>query len=90
MNFNELAITCVIGVIAFFLRDLFKRLTELEEKADKYQAEFGKMIGRISNIDTKATAELKRIEEMMNIHFKNQSDKLEELQRLVERINQNK
>lgn len=87
MNFNELAITCVIGVIAFFLRDLFKRLTELEEKADKYQAEFGKMIGRISNIDTKATAELKRIEEMMNIHFKNQSDKLEELQRILERLN---
>ena len=87
MNFNELAITCVIGVIAFFLRDLFKRLTELEEKADKYQAEFGKMIGRISNIDTKATAELKRIEEMMNIHFKNQSDKLEEMQRMLERLN---
>jgi hypothetical protein len=87
MNFNEIAITCVIGVIAFFLRDLFKRLTELEEKADKYQAEFGKMIGRISNIDTKATAELKRIEEMMNIHFKNQSDKLEEMQRMLERLN---
>jgi hypothetical protein len=87
MEFNNIIVTCVIGVIAFFLRDLFKRLNELEEKADKYQAEFGKMIGRISNIDTKATAELKRIEEMMNIHFKNQSDKLEELQRMLERIN---
>lgn len=85
MELNNLIITCVIGVIAFFLRDLFKRLNDLEEKADKYQTEFGKMIGRISNIDTKATAELKRIEEMMNIHFKNQSDKLEELQRLIER-----
>lgn len=87
MEFNSIVVSCVIGVIAFFLRDLFKRLNELEDKADKYQAEFGKMIGRISNIDTKATAELKRIEEMMNIHFKNQSDKLEELQRILERLN---
>jgi len=85
MELNNIVITCAIGVIAFFLRDLFNRLNDLEVKADKYQAEFGKMIGRISNIDTKATAELKRIEEMMNIHFKNQSDKLEELQRLLEK-----
>lgn len=85
MDLNNIIIACVIGVIGFFLRDLFKRLNDLEIKADKYQTEFGKMIGRISNIDTKATAELKRIEEMMNIHFKNQSDKLEELQRLIER-----
>lgn len=90
MEFNNIVVTCVIGVIAFFLRDLFKRLNELEEKADKYQAEFGKMIGRISNIDTKATAELKRIEEMMNVHFKNQGDKLEEMQRILERLSQNR
>jgi len=90
MEFNNIIVTCVIGIIAFFLRDLFKRLNELEEKADKYQAEFGRMIGRISNIDTKATAELKRIEEMMNVHFKNQGDKLEELTRLVERLSQNR
>lgn len=80
-----------IAVITFFLKDLFARFKELEEKVDhsisKYQSEFGKMVGRISQIDTKATAELRRIEEMMNVHFKNQSDKLEELQRMIERIN---
>ena len=93
MEFNiiEILIAGGIAVITFFLKDLFARFKELEEKVDhsisKYQSEFGKMIGRVSQIDTKATGELKRIEEMMNVHFKNQTDKLEELQRMLERIN---
>ena len=48
------------------------------------------MIGRLNTIDTRTTSELKRLEEMMDIHFKNQSDKLEELQRLVERLTINR
>jgi hypothetical protein len=83
-----------LAIITFFLKDLFNRFKELEEKVDnsitKYQTEFGKMIGRVSQIDTKATAELKRIEEMMNVHFKNQSDKLEEMQRILERLTSNR
>lgn len=90
-NIVEVIIAGGVAVITFFLKDLFARFKELEEKVEhnisKYQTEFGKMVGRISQIDTKATAELKRIEEMMNVHFKNQSDKLEELQRMIERIN---
>lgn len=93
MEFNivEIIIAGGVAVITFFLKDLFGRFKELEDKVEsnisKYQTEFGKMVGRVSQIDTKATAELKRIEEMMNVHFKNQSDKLEELQRMIERIN---
>jgi hypothetical protein len=96
MEFNllEILIAGGVAVITFFLKDLFSRFKELEEKVDhsisKYQTEFGKMVGRVSQIDTKATAELKRIEEMMNVHFKNQSDKLEELQRMIERIDNNR
>jgi hypothetical protein len=93
-NIVEVIITGGVAVITFFLKDLFARFKELEEKVDhsisKYQTEFGKMVGRVSQIDTKATAELKRLEEMMNVHFKNQSDKLEELQRMIERINNNR
>lgn len=92
MEFNiiEIIIAGGVAVITFFLKDLFGRFKELEEKVDhsitKYQTEFGKMIGRVSQIDTKATGELKRLEGMIDIHFKNQSDKLEELQRMIERI----
>lgn len=80
-----------LAVITFFLKDLFNRFNKLESKVDhaitKYNTEFGKMVGKISQIDTKATGELKRLEQQMDIHFKNQSDKLEELQRMLERIN---
>jgi hypothetical protein len=92
MEFNiiEIIIAGGVAVITFFLKDLFARFKELEEKVDhsisKYQTEFGKMVGRVSQIDTKATGELKRLEGMIDIHFKNQSDKLEELQRMIERI----
>jgi len=92
MEFNIIEIIIAGGgaVITFFLKDLFARFKELEEKVDhsisKYQTEFGKMVGRVSQIDTKATGELKRLEGMIDIHFKNQSDKLEELQRMIERI----
>ena len=92
MEFNiiEIIIGGGVAVITFFLKDLFARFKELEEKVDhsisKYQTEFGKMVGRVSQIDTKATGELKRLEGMIDIHFKNQSDKLEELQRMIERI----
>jgi hypothetical protein len=92
MEFNivEIIIAGGVAVITFFLKDLFGRFKELEDKVEhnisKYQTEFGKMIGRVSQIDTKATGELKRLEGMIDIHFKNQSDKLEELQRMIERI----
>ena len=92
MEFNivEIIIAGGVAVITFFLKDLFARFKELEDKVDssitKYQTEFGKMVGRVSQIDTKATGELKRLEGMIDIHFKNQSDKLEELQRMIERI----
>ena len=90
-----LSIETIIGVglaiITFFLKDLFNRFNKLESKVEnsinKFNQEMGKMIGRLNTIDTKATSELKRLEEMMDIHFKNQSDKLEELQRMIEQMN---
>ena len=87
----QYALGIAIAIIVFFLKDLFSRFSKLETKVedyiDKYNTEFGKIIGRLNNIDTKSTAELKRLEEMMTIHFKNQSDKLEELQRMLENMN---
>ena len=87
----QYALGVAIAIIVFFLKDLFGRFSKLETKVedyiDKYNTEFGKLIGRLNNIDTKSTAELKRLEEMMTIHFKNQSDKLEELQRMLENLN---
>ena len=87
----QYALGIAIAIIVFFLKDLFSRFSKLETKVedyiDKYNTEFGKLIGRLNNIDTKSTAELKRLEEMMTIHFKNQSDKLEELQRMLENMN---
>lgn len=83
-----------LAIITFFLKDLFNRFNKLESKVEnsinKFNQEMGKMIGRLNTIDTRATSELKRLEEMMDIHFKNQSDKLEELQRLVERLTVNR
>lgn len=95
---NILSIETIVGiglaVITFFLKDLFNRFNKLEQKVEnnvtKFNQEMGKMIGRLNTIDTRATSELKRLEEMMDIHFKNQSDKLEELQRLVERLTINR
>ena len=93
-----LSIETIIGIglalITFFLKDLFNRFNKLEQKVEhnvtKFNQEMGKMIGRLNTIDTRATSELKRLEEMMDIHFKNQADKLEELQRLVERLTINR
>jgi hypothetical protein len=87
----QYALGVAIAIIVFFLKDLFGRFSKLETKVedyiDKYNTEFGKLIGRLNGIDAKSTAELKRLEEMMAIHFKNQSDKLEELQRILENMN---
>ena len=96
MNLLSIETVVLLGlsVVGFFLKDLFSRFGKLEAKVEnnisKYNTEFGKLIGRLNTIDTRATGELKRLEEMMDIHFKNQSDKLEELQRMLERINTNR
>ena len=92
---NILSIETIVGiglaVITFFLKDLFNRFNKLEQKVEhnvtKFNQEMGKMIGRLNTIDIRATSELKRLEEMMDIHFRNQSDKLEELQRILEKLN---
>jgi hypothetical protein len=90
----ESAVLLGLSIVGFFLKDLFSRFGKLEVKVEnnisKYNTEFGKLIGRLNTIDTRATGELKRLEEMMDIHFKNQSDKLEELQRMIERMNTNR
>ena len=78
-----------LAVIAYFLKDIFSRFNKLEAKVEstinRYNQEFGKLVGRVSTIDSKTSGELKRIEEIMEIHFKTFSDKLEELQRILER-----
>lgn len=84
----EMILAGGVGIIAFFLKDLFTRFNKLESKVEntivKYNQEFGKLVGKVSTIDSKTSSELKRIEEIMEIHFKQFSDKLEELQRIIE------
>lgn len=85
----EYIIGAGLAIISFFLKDLFTRFNKLENKVEstiiRYNQEFGKLVGKVSTIDTKTSAELKRIEEIIDIHFKQFSDKLEELQRIIEK-----
>lgn len=95
-SLNPLEILVTIGgaVIAFFLRDLFSRFNKLETKVEntiiKYNQEFGKLVGKVNSIDLKTSGELKRLEEIMEMHHKIITDKIEELQRILERNEKNK
>lgn len=91
-NANTWLFLSSVAVVGYFLKDLFKRFYDLENKVEntivKYSSEFGKLQGRVGAIDLKTTQELKRIEELMQVNFKNYGDKVEEVIRMLERINQ--
>jgi hypothetical protein len=95
------AFLSAVGIVTFFLRDLFERFKylekkqttenkEVEEKIDatilKYSVEFGRLKGQIDKLDLRTSGELRRLEETMKSNFRHESDKLEEIQRILERF----
>ena len=101
LDFETWIFLSAVGVVAFFLKDLFERFKslegkqtkenkEVEEKIDatilKYSVEFGRLKGQIDKLDLRTSGELRRLEETMKTNFKYESDKLEEIQRTLERL----
>lgn len=100
-DFETWAFLSAVGGVTFFLKDLFARFKNLEKKQSeeikevgekidatilKYSVEFGRLKGQIDKLDLRTSGELRRLEETMKTNFKYESDKLEEIQRTLDRF----
>jgi len=83
METYQYIVTSLLGVVGYFLRDVYTRYKSLEKEHWELTDRTMKLEGKVENLNEKMPSEIKNLERIMDLKFEQFNKQFEELSRAI-------
>jgi len=83
METYQYIVTSLLGVVGYFLRDVYTRYKSLEKEHWELTDRTMELEGKVENLNEKMPSEIKNLERIMDLKFEQFNKQFEELSRAI-------
>ena len=83
METYQYIVTGLLGIVGYFLRDVYSRYKALEKEHWKLSDRTMKLEGKLDNLNEKMPSEIENLERIMDLKFEQFNKQFEELSRAI-------